>query len=215
MKMSITRALVELKRLNDRIEQAILQGKFVSRTVGHNKFQKVIGIPNVSVEQAKNKIQASFDKVDALIINREKIKSAIVLSNASTYVSVLGRSMTVAEAIELKSTVTFRQQYLNTLRNQLMLETREVDKANLELDTVITASLNTIYGNEKGKVDAEMHKAITLPQKEQKEANLLDPMNIQSRIEKLTDEISQLSSEVDFVLSESNAMTQIDVELSE
>ncbi len=212
MQMSVTRALVEIKRIQERIETAILQGKFVDKTTGHDQFKKASG--NVSVAEATAKIQASFDKVDSLISNREKLKAAIVISNASNYVTVLDRVMTVAEAIEIKSTVSFRQQYLNAMRNQFTLTTNAVDKANAELDASITASLNTIYGNEKGKVEPSMYAAIANPQKQQKESALLDPCNVASRIEKMTDEISQINSEIDFVLSESNARTNISVDLT-
>jgi hypothetical protein len=212
MEISVTRALVELKRFQERIENAILHGRFVDRTIGHDQYKKVSS--NMSVGEAIAKIQASFDKIDSLISNREKIKAAIVLSNAATLVTVLGRTMTVAEAIELKSTVSFRQMYLNNIRNQFTLTTNAVDKANTELEASITASLNTIYGNEKGKVEPSMYSAISQPQKQQKESALLDPCNVASRIEKLTDEISQMNSEIDFVLSESNAKTVISVDLT-
>lgn len=212
MQMSVTRALAELKRLQDRIETAIMQGKFVDRTIGHNQYKKATA--NMSVEEATAKIQASFDKVDSLISNREKLKAAIVMSNATTLVTIIGQTMTVAEAIDLKSTISFRQMYLNTVRNQFTLTSNAVDKANDELEASITASLNTIYGNEKGKVESSMYSAIAHPQKQQKESALLDPCNVAARIEKMTDEISQLNAEIDFVLSESNARTVISVDLT-
>lgn len=214
MQMSVTRALVELKRIQERIENAILQGKFVGMTTGQNQHKKFSG--NMTVAEATAHIQGSFDKVDSLISNREKLKAAIVLSNANTtvVVSFMNRVLTVAEAIELKSTVSFRQKYLDAMRNQLKLTTNVVDKINAELEASITASLNTIYGNEKGKVEQSMYAAISEPQKQQKEAALLDPGKIAARIEKLTDEISQINSEIDFVLSESNARTNITVDLT-
>lgn len=209
-KISITRALVELKRLGDQINSAILTGKFVARTQGKNSYRKVIG-SNDSVEAMNAKIQGSFDKVEALIANREKMKSAIVLSNATTKVMVLGREMTVAEAIELKATIDFRTAYRNQLRGQLMVGLSEVEKANTALDTAIEVSVNTIFSSEKSKVDADTLRSVSGPQKEQKEAALLDPAKIESRIEKLSNEISELTFEVDFILSESNAKTIIEV----
>lgn len=213
-KMSVTRALVELKRLDDRIGASIAGGKFVGRTVGKDTYRKVVG-SNETPDQLARTIQGSFDKVDALIRNREAIKSAIILSNALTQVNIMGRLMSVAEAIELKKTVEFRQTYLSQLRYQLTAETTQVDKANAALDAAIDASLNSVYGSEKTKVDADLLKTISEPQKAQKEAALFDPAGIAKKIETLTEEVNQLTSELDFVLSESNAKTELTVYLSQ
>lgn len=210
MVMSVTRALVELKRLSSRIDSAIQSGKYVSRTVGKNQFRKVVGSSD-SVEQMTAKIQGSFDQINALIENRQKIKSAIVISNATTTVTVMGRVMTVAEAIELKGTVASKKHYLEYMRAQFVRESSEVTKANVALDLVIETSMNQIYGSEKSKVDENTYKAVASPQKDQKEQALLDPCAVESKLDKLAEEINVLSSEIDLLLSESNARTTIDV----
>jgi len=208
--ISISRALVTLKRTNDQINTAIASGKYVSRTIGKNQYKKVGG-SNDSVEQMTAKIQSSFDTVDGLIAKRQKIKSAIVLSNANTFVSIMGQTMTVAEIIELKSTVAFKEQYLQYLRVQLQRENTEVKNLNQVVDNTIDTLLTSIYGADKAKIDGDTFKNVATPQKEQKEAALLDPAKIESRIAKLTEEISVLSSEVDLLLSESNAKTMIEI----
>lgn len=212
-KMSVTRALVELKRMNDRINQAITSGKFVAVTTGRGDKKK---LPNVSMTltEARQVIQGSFDKVESLIRNREVLKSAVVLSNAKTMVTVMGKTMSVAEAIELKSTVDFRNAYLNTMRNQLHHAKTSVDNENAKLNQAIDALINTAYGSEKTKIDQGTYDAIANPQKDQKEAEIFDPLNIEKKIEKLMEEISNLGSELDFTLSESNAKTEIEVDLS-
>lgn len=208
--MSITRALVELKRMNDRITTAINQGRFVARTVGQRTHQKIAGHTE-TVEAMKARIQSSFDSVDGLIAQRERIKAAIVLSNASTLVTLLGRSISVAEAIELKGTVVYRKSYLNSLRSQLMRENLEIEKNNVALENSIDLSLKAVYGAEKSKIDASLVAAITMPQHEQKLAALFDPLKIEDKIAKIEKEVADLESEVDFTLSESNAKTLIEV----
>lgn len=208
--MSITRALVELKRLNDRINTAVQSGKYVARTVGKEQFQKVAQ-SNDTVSEMTKSIQASFDLVDSLISNREKIKSAIVMSNAMTKVKVLNREMSIAEAIELKSTIQFRTSYLNSLITQFTRESNEVEKANVLMESAIELSLNTIYAGEKSKINEDILKTISEPQKQQKENKLLDPAKIELRIAKLREDIGDLSSELDSTLSESNSRTIIEV----
>lgn len=208
--ISITRALVELKTLQDRIQRATSEGLFVARVQGSATYRKIVGSANTP-EQTEAQIKGSFDSVESLIARRQLIKSAIVLSNAKTDVEIMGRTMKVAEAIELKSTVSFRQNYVQTLRMQFNNATLQADKANSELDKVIETLLTTSYGNDKSKIDAETVKAITDPQKLQKAVTLLDPCNIQEKIKAAQNEVEVLTSEIDFVLSESNAKTLIEV----
>lgn len=212
-KISVTRALVELKRLDERITKAIASGVFVARTVGRDTNKKVVGSSD-SVTAVEQKIQGSFDRVTSLISNREAIKSALVMSNATTRVKVMGRDLTVAEAIELKSTVAFRTSYVNTLRAQLLQERAHVDRANTMLDAEIETSLNALYGTDRTKIDAETAKSVAEVKKSQKEAALLDAGKIETKIEAVEADILNLSSELDFVLSESNARTEIEVNLA-
>lgn len=211
-KISVTRALVELKRLDERIAKAIAGGLFVSRTIGRDANKKVAASSD-SIVAVEQRIQGSFDKVAGLIANREKIKSALVLSNAKTLVTVMGRTMTVAEAIELKSTVTFRSSYVNAMRQQLVQERILVERANAALDTEIETSLNALYGADRTKVDGEMAKSVVDVKRNQKEAALLDTCKIETRIEAVEADILNLSSELDFVLSESNAKTEFEIDL--
>ena len=206
--MSVTRALVELKTLQDRINREIQSGTFIARLVGQDTYQNVadkIG----TVTAVSEKIKGSYQSVEALISRRQKIKSAIILSNANTKVSLMGTEMTVAEAIELKSTVQFRQYYLNTLRTQYSQVTNQIATKNAELEKVIEQLLTTSYGSDKTKIDADTVKAIADPQRKQKQSSALDPVGIEAKIKKLEEEIEVLTSEIDFVLSESNAKTVI------
>ena len=209
--ISVTRALVELKRLDERIQKAISGGVFVARTVGADTKKKVVGTTD-SIADVSAKILGSFDKVQSLIANRAAIKSAIVMSNAATKVSILGKEVSVAEAIELKSTVMFRTQYVNTLRHQLTNERNLVDRANIALETEIEAAVTTLLGADKRSDEANV-KSITDVKKSQKEQALLDAGKIEDKIAAVETDILNLTSELDFVLSESNAKTVISVDL--
>ena len=210
--ISVTRALVELKRLDDKIARAISEGTFIARTIGRDTNKKVVGM-NDTITAVEQKIQGSFDKVAGLIKNRESIKSAIVLSNANTRVKILDRDVTVAEAIELKSTVAFRTKFLNTLRAQLTNERTQIDRATILLDQEIETSLNALYGAERTKIDTDTVKSVSDVKKSQKEQVLLDSGKIEQKIQEVENDILNLTSELDFVLSESNAKTVISVDL--
>ena len=211
MKISITRALAELKRLDDRLNRMTTdQSIFVSVAVGQGDKQKVLGVSD-TVQNVVSQIQSNRDRVNSMIEMRAKIKAAVVASNAATKVKLGTREMTVAEAIELKKSIDVKCNMLATYRRQVIQANALVAKQNAALEAQIETNLATIYGNEKGKVDASMFEAIAKPQREQKEASLIDPIKINDLIKSLEDEISLVETELDFTLSESNAKTEIEI----
>lgn len=210
-KMSVTRALAELKRLDDRLNRMTTdQSIFVSVAVGQGDKQKVLGVSD-TVQNVVAQIQSNRDRVSSMIEMRAKIKAAVVASNAATKVKLGTREMTVAEAIELKKSIDIKRNMLATYRRQVIQANALVAKQNAALEAQIETNLATIYGNEKGKVDASMFEAIAKPQREQKEASLIDPIKINDLIKSLEDEISLVETELDFTLSESNAKTEIEI----
>lgn len=211
MKISITRALAELKRLDDRLNRMTTdQSIFVSVAVGQGDKQKVLGVSD-TVQNVVSQIQSNRDRVNSMIEQRAKIKAAVVASNAATKVKLGSREMTVAEAIELKKSIDVRRNILATYRRQVTQANALVAKQNAALEVQIETNLATIYGNEKGKVDASMFEAIAKPQREQKEASLIDPIKINDLIKSLEEDISLVETELDFSLSEINAKTEIEV----
>ena len=210
-KMSVTRALAELKRLDDRLNRMTTdQSIFVSVAVGHGDKMKVLGVSE-TVQNVVSQIVSNRDRVNSMIETRAKIKAAVVASNASTKVKLGNREMSVAEAIELKKSIDIKRNMLSTYRRQVTQANALVHSQNATLDAQIETNLATIYGNDKGKVDASMFEAIAKPQREQKEASLIDPIKINSMIKSLEEEISLIETELNFTLSESNARTEIEI----
>ena len=209
-KMSITRALAEIKRLDDRLARLSTNSEFVSVTVGKGDKQKVFS--SGEVDKTRRKIQSDMDTINAALVSRAKIKCAIVQSNALTNVTVNGISYTIAEAIELKKSIDLKRTLVIMMKQQLTAAKLKVENANKRMDEQIEANLATIYGNDKAKVEAGMFEAVAKPQREQKEAALLDPLNLGELIEKIEEEISVIDTELDYILSSSNAKTEIDVD---
>ena len=96
--LSVTRALAELKRLDDRIARAVSGGTFVGVSVGTGSQIKVSN-QNTTVEQLVSNIQSSYDSVVNLFTQRSAIKAAIVKSNAAVTVSLGNKTLTVAEEL--------------------------------------------------------------------------------------------------------------------
>lgn len=214
-RMSVTRALTELKRLDKRIVDLSTNGVFLAYGTGHgDKFK--LRTPNLAATNAdgvKSEIQSNFDTLFSLIERRAKIKAKIVLSNANTKVTIANREMAVAEAIELKSYIAQKNSFIGSLQSTYIQTTRQVTALNEKLNETIETSLNTMFGSaDKAKLDANTIENISRPKLNAGEAVMLDPIGIVSVIKKCTDELSEFTSEVDYVLNESNSSTVITID---
>ena len=101
-KISITEALNELKLYDSKIMKAITNAKLVGAA---KKSADKVGV--VKKEDFEERAKASYQSVTDLIANRNTLKSAIVKSNAVTEVTINGKTMTVAEAIERKNSIDY------------------------------------------------------------------------------------------------------------
>ena len=112
-RITVTEGLVELKLYGKKINKAVDDGKFVYAVKKSDKQ-----VAHMSKEEASSKIEASYQSVTDLIKNRNALKSAIVQSNAVTMVKVGDKVMTVAEAIERKSSIEYEKDLLTSLECQ-------------------------------------------------------------------------------------------------
>lgn len=205
-KMSIHRGLAELKLLDSRINRAIAEGIYCT----HNKRsnQKIQGM---EIQDFKDKvIKSSFDKVEELIKRRQNIKSAIVKSNAMTDVEIAGNIMSVAEAIERKNSIEYDRDFLNKLKQQYSTALLNIERNNSTLTERADAQINALYQN-KDNVDPSKIQSLKNDFIEENTFDLIDPISIKAKIDKLEKEIEEFEVEVDFKLSESNSLTMIEV----
>jgi len=205
-KLSIHRALTELKMLNHRIEAATNE---VSTVLANRKSNSKIN--GVEIQEYEKQMQSSYDKVVGLIGYRNLIKSLVVESNARTKVTVGKEEMTVAEAIERKQSIQFEKKLLEVMQQQYRSAINMVAKENDALPAKLETYLINILGN-KDKQSPEEVKLHTETFMKRNEYELIDPMNVKNKIEALNSRIEEFESEVDGVLSESNATTFIEVQ---
>lgn len=207
-KYSITRALNELKLLDSRINRAISESKLASIQIG----KKLID-GHITPEQYEASAKASIAAIEALIARRDEFKSKIVKSNAITEVVFpSGRKMTVAEVIERKTSIIYRKNYLNNMRIQYNSAVNALQREQQTVKLNLEKRIENILGKGdalKGK-DAEI-EAITKSFMAENEPKLVNPVNLQVLIVKLTEEIEEFENEADFLLSESNTRTDIEI----
>lgn len=205
MKMSITRALAELKLLDKRIHTVMNSAKFVDFSIGEKAVNGY-----ASNKEYEDKVKSAYQSVKDLIKRRNDIKSAIVLSNARTKVKIADKEYTVAEAIERKTAIQYEEQLMQKMKNEYIKVTTNISRKNEEVKEELNRKLDALYGREaKTKVDE--NNELVKSYRNDHEAKMIDPLHIRSEYEKLEQEIDEFLSEVDFVLSTSNTLTEIEV----
>lgn len=205
-KMTVHKALAELKTLDDRINSEITGSVFVRANRHSNTkiFGKVI--PDFMADT-----ESSYQSVKALINRRNAMKRAVVLSNAITKVEIGGVEYTVAEAIEMNNhgmenlvelRNCLREQYSSVKR---MVESENGDKLVKACENYIQATFGT-----KEKInnpDIEMAQKVYMTNNTY---DIVTGLDIEKVIKELTDGIDAFKAEVDSALSVSNALTVIE-----
>lgn len=206
--MTIHKALIELKTLDNRIDKEIDAAQFTFVNKHSNK--KVNG---VTVEEYSQNIKANYQKVNDLIKRRNAIKKAVVLSNAVTKVTIGGQEYTVAEAIEMKNHGMEHKQFLlNTIEREFAKNKRAVESFNgEELEKKADAYVTTLYGNSDMKNSADDVQRVRKDFIEAQTYELIDPIGVEKVIESLKKEIDEFMVNVDSTLSVSNALTTIEI----
>ena len=205
-KISVIRALVELKTLEKRIHKGIADLDPVGLMLGQKPESKI-----QSKADFEKRAEAGFQQVQALIQRRRDLKNAIVLSNATTYIEISGHKMTVAEAIERKSSIALEKELKNNLRQKYSETLIRLEEHNQTLNRQLFKLLEATYAKPEAEISAEDYDKIALPFKLNNEASLIDPLNIKARMFSYETQIEAFETEVDIALSESNARTEIDL----
>ncbi len=208
MKYTITRGLAELTMLKDKHQKEVMKLNLIAVKQG-TKIRK----PNSSydeksfIEQAKQTYQSVLD-IERRIL---EIKNKIDESNFTTKIKIGEIEMTVSEALNMKRLIEFKRTRLNYLKNMKA-------KAQLDFDCGTEENRRRIEkmaqdqaagGSSKaGEAEKEIVESVERIYK----MDFIDPVDITKEIEKLENEITEFDNNIDYVLSESNSTTYIEVE---
>lgn len=206
--MNIHKALCELKILDDRIHNAINTNNFV---VAVNKTTNQID--GVSIEQYANNIKAANQKIQSLISRRSAIKRAVVLSNATTEITVAGRTMTVAEAIDERNNgIALRKSYLTALAANYHSADCELKRNSGEnLQNKCEAYIQSLFGVSDNAVNPDAVAALKQDYIRTHEYMLVDPIGVLNTVSTQQEYCDNFFAEVDSALSTSNALTVINI----
>lgn len=205
--ITIHRALTELKTIEDRISSKINTGVFIGC--------KSKGKVNTHDTEAdfKEKIISSFNSISDLIQRQHDLKRAIIKSNAETTIKVGETKITVAEAIAYKllmaSENKFKAKLMHDYTNaKISVENlnKNVEDNALRMGQAIDAKASTDKNKNSDSVNVVMEHYVN-----NNKVELFDPLKIEKKADKLSDKIEDFKLNIDAALSESNALTNIEV----
>lgn len=201
--ITITEGLSELKLLDARIQKNIRSAKWCEgckNDVATDEWKK----------EQETKYNADWNSVNDLIEERNRIKSAIVRSNATQTVVIAGQTMTVAEAIERKSSIQYKKMLRDTMLSRFTGAHDAVVNANNTVQRRIDATLQSLVSSGTEHVD-EAQKAIMDNYMKTNGFQLINPLDVEQKVLALTAEIDDFEKNVDVALSLNNATTFIEV----
>lgn len=204
--ITIARALTELKTLDKKINKKISESQFA--IVCKQSSKKVDGIQ--TREEFNQNAKSSYESIVDLIARRNEIKTKIVASNAITKVTVADKEYTVAEAIERKSSIELDKMLLVTMKTEYNQVLNAYERRNNDVEEQLNEHLETMFGTEVKQKDNDV-TLFTDNFRKQHGYEIIDPLKLKEKIDKLTDEIDSFETEVDACLSESNAITKIQI----
>ena len=205
-KISITRGLSEIKLLEKKINKKVQEFTPCAVTTGK---KPPVGYETVSAfkESEKSKYQSILD----LIKRRSEIKRKIVLSNATTKVTVADTEMTIAEAIDYKtSVVNFKKILEQQIDQQYNVHATSFQQSEQRVMQQVDRQLEVMYGRDK-KVTQDERDGVVNPYLENNGPKFIDSIDCKKESEGLTEEVNNFLLEVDHTLSESNATTFIEI----
>ena len=217
-KMLVTQALDERDLLVKKIQDKIAKASFTD-VKKHNE-KKVID-RRVLEETFRQEAESAYQQIMDLIDRFQKIDAAIVASNAATMIHTSFGDYTVAGAISLRSRMRrgngsyddeadFEQSLYTKMKNELDKRLISVENKNKQLESTAESMRLSILGKDsKAKDDKPLEVVATYVQ--ENTAELVDPLDVQKKVEEIQEKRAKLLSELDTQIKVSNATTFIEI----
>jgi predicted polyphosphate/ATP-dependent NAD kinase len=206
MKISITRALAELKTLRSRYESEVSDLDVIGVSVGKKMLAPYTQYtPEEFGKVVSSKYQSLIDIEKRIVL----IKTKIDQSNFQTKVKIGETEMTVLEAIEMKNFIELKKDRLERLKSGLKVARKNYEVAiQKNVDRIEkNVSDQTSAGNKDKELEATIKESI----EKLYPVSYIDPLAVEKKIEEEEKFISSFETEVDFVLSESNSLNYIEI----
>lgn len=203
MEMSLHRVIAEIKATEQKLN-AITNGAFVF----------TVPVDSVTdTDEAKRLSQSNFDAIQSLLTKLAVLKAERNKANATTKVKIAGAEMTIDEALARKAANVYRLTFLNTLRAQMNNGKVRVDQVQAQIEAKIAQQVSAASGGTKKASEEEIRVFRQLAERNTRIA-VVTFDGMKDQIDRIAAELEQFATEVDYVLSEANATTKVEVNLS-
>lgn len=200
--MSLHRIIAEIKSLEEKLNM-----------INHAQFVGVqVGDDVTKANEFKTVSRSSFDKIRSQYANLATLKAARNKANSVTQVVIAGVTMTIDQALAAKAATPYKQTLINTLTIQFTNAQRQVDQNTAQIEAKVNQQIATMFTGTRKATDDEVAVIRSAAERNQK-AQVVVADGLKENLEALKAEVEGFTLEVDFILSEANATTKVDVNL--
>ena len=203
IKMSITRALAQVKLIESKLGRAF--AGFDVEINGKLKY-----FPNFTTEQFEKEALVEVNSFEDLFKNRLKIKSAIARANIDTKISLLDTEYSIIELIDLKNSSQYKKNVYTNLINNYNKCKSDVVNQDVKIENEVSKQVEVANSN-KTQVSKDLTTTLTETYKTLWGGKIIG-LDI-NKISKEKEDLDKLVAEIDMILSEINSKTEIEVEL--
>ena len=118
--------------------------------------------------------------------------------------------MTIVDAINYKDTIMYKRTLASNLLAKSNRVLAKITTENERVEAKADRNVEVMLGTDTKHSDVEV-KALTEPFIERNKLTLVDPLEVVKKLEDLQNEVDTFEAEVDAILSESNAITSIEI----
>lgn len=208
--LSVYEALIEISRLNDKIEKfnsSSTSPLFLAYSTENAKY-----IEGMEKDKYINLLKSNYDSCRHLISNLSEYKAKVALSNALTKISVGGKEYTIAEAIQRKQNINTEIRFIRIMEDQLKEVSTKISMKNNSVRAGLAEYLEKVKS--ENATPEEIEK-LTDTYNEKNLFTLIDPNKIAETISDKRQELETFLSDIDAKITSSNCQTMITVILDD
>lgn len=202
---TLTRALVELKLYDSKIDKAIKDLKAVSYSVNN-----IVTDYRTTPKEFINDYNSQMQSITDLRNNKIILKNALMKANAETKVKIGEKEYTILEALNRKNDISTEKLLISTLNNSLKNALSKSNQIKDVIESNIEKTINA-KSSSSGNQSKDYIQSVRDSYKDQM-PELVNYDVVEKLVSEKEAELNEFISEVDFALSEINAITKIDVE---
>lgn len=209
--ITVYEALQEKKLLEKRIEsQSMNKVSFIAFAGESDET-----IDGISIEDIETRLKGNFDSIKHLLKNYASYTAAINQSNAITKITINNKEYTIAEAISRYQGIDNEIRFLQTIAAQY----REINDKVRNHNTVVkdpnevSKYINNVLGD--SKKDQALIDSTTNTYLKNHLWKVIDPNKIGDNFEKMLNDVTAFKEQIHFILTKSNAITEITIELED